>query len=94
MEPEPNGSDARTSRQVEARTELLIAVRDTGRRVDPKSVDRLFQAFYTTKAESMGVALSMSRSIVEAHGGRLWASVTRPAVLHFNSRFLPQSGTL
>lgn len=52
-----------------------IAVRDTGAGLDPQQVDRVFDAFYTTKPEGMGMGLAISRSIVEAHGGRLWTNL-------------------
>ena len=51
-----------------------LAVRDSGPGVDPHAVEKLFEAFYTTKAKGMGVGLSICRSIIESHGGRLWAS--------------------
>jgi PAS domain S-box-containing protein len=53
---------------------VQLTVRDTGTGFAPKAADRLFESFYTTKAEGMGIGLSISRSIIEAHRGRLWAS--------------------
>ena len=52
---------------------VLITVQDSGPGLNPDSLDKLFDAFYTTKPDGMGMGLSISRSIVEAHGGRLWA---------------------
>ena len=57
---------------------VLIVVTDTGTGLDPGKVDRIFDAFFTTKLEGMGMGLSICRSIIEAHGGRLWASPNRP----------------
>jgi PAS domain S-box-containing protein len=64
---------------------VLVAVRDSGPGLDPTSVDRLFEAFYTTKPDGIGMGLAICRSIIEAHGGRLWASANRPrgAVFQF-----------
>jgi C4-dicarboxylate-specific signal transduction histidine kinase len=53
---------------------VTLSVQDAGVGVDPREADRLFDAFYTTKPEGMGVGLSVSRSIIESHGGRLWAA--------------------
>jgi PAS domain S-box-containing protein len=53
---------------------ILVAVRDSGIGFDPKNADRIFDAFYTTKADGLGMGLSISRSIIEAHGGRLSAT--------------------
>jgi len=55
---------------------VLITVRDSGPGLDPKGLDRLFDAFYTTKPQGLGMGLAISRSIIEAHGGRLWATAT------------------
>jgi C4-dicarboxylate-specific signal transduction histidine kinase len=63
----------------------LVAVRDSGPGLDLKSVDRLFEAFYTTKVQGMGIGLAICRSIIEAHGGQLWAGANEPrgAVFQF-----------
>jgi signal transduction histidine kinase/DNA-binding response OmpR family regulator len=65
--------------------EVLITVRDSGPGFDPQNIDRLFSAFYTTKPQGLGMGLSISRSIIEAHAGRLWANVNAPrgAVFQF-----------
>ena len=53
---------------------VLVAVQDSGIGLDPQSMERLFEPFYTTKPGGMGMGLRISRSIIEAHGGRLWAT--------------------
>jgi signal transduction histidine kinase len=53
--------------------EVCVAVQDSGIGLDPKSGERIFDAFHTTKPGGLGMGLSISRSIVEGHGGRLWA---------------------
>jgi PAS domain S-box-containing protein len=53
--------------------DVRLTVRDVGAGFDPLSADRLFEAFYTTKSSGMGIGLSVSRDIIEHHGGRLWA---------------------
>jgi two-component system, LuxR family, sensor kinase FixL len=65
--------------------EVSVEVHDTGPGFDPADLDRLLQSFYTTKPEGMGMGLAISRSIVEAHGGRLSAGLNRPhgAVFRF-----------
>ncbi|MBO0741789.1 MAG: hypothetical protein J2P51_10225 [Hyphomicrobiaceae bacterium] len=54
--------------------EAVVAVRDSGTGLDPRDCDRIFDAFFTTKAAGLGLGLSISRTIIEAHGGRLWAT--------------------
>ena len=57
---------------------VCVAVRDTGHGLGPESLSRLFEPFYTTKPDGMGMGLSICRSIIEAHGGRLWATRCEP----------------
>jgi signal transduction histidine kinase len=53
---------------------VLVAIEDAGVGIKPENADRLFSAFYTTKPDGLGMGLSIVRSIIEAHGGRVWAS--------------------
>jgi signal transduction histidine kinase len=53
--------------------ELSIQVQDSGTGLDPEQAGQIFEPFFTTKPEGIGMGLSISRSIVESHGGRLWA---------------------
>ena len=62
----------------EGRDAVRVEVRDSGTGLDPQHSNHLFEPFYTTKAEGMGIGLSISRSIIEAHGGRLWACANAP----------------
>jgi C4-dicarboxylate-specific signal transduction histidine kinase len=57
---------------------VLVAVRDTGPGLSEVAIDRAFEAFYTTKSGGLGMGLAICRSIVEAHGGRLWATANVP----------------
>jgi signal transduction histidine kinase len=57
---------------------VCVTVRDTGHGLRPESLQRLFEPFYTTKPDGMGMGLSICRSIIEAHGGRLWATRCEP----------------
>jgi signal transduction histidine kinase len=57
---------------------VLVAVRDSGPGIDPARLDRVFDAFYTTKSSGTGMGLSICRSIIHAHGGKLWAEANEP----------------
>ena len=65
--------------------DLLVAVRDSGPGLAPGALENLFKAFHTTKPNGLGLGLSICRSIIEAYGGRLWASANAPrgAVFQF-----------
>jgi signal transduction histidine kinase len=52
---------------------ILVAVQDSGIGLDSQTLERMFDAFYTTKSTGMGMGLSISRTIIKAHGGQLWA---------------------
>jgi PAS domain S-box-containing protein len=83
--------ELRISTGTDAANGVLVAVQDSGPGLDPQSADRLFDAFYTTKPGGMGMGLSICRSIIEAHGGRVWATtdLTRGAVFQFTLPALP-----
>src|SRR6202790_2213991 len=70
---------------------VLIQVRDSGRGLDPELADRIFAPFFTTKTQGIGMGLSISRSIIESHGGRVWAEPgPNGALVQFT---LPTNGT-
>jgi len=58
--------------------DIEVSVSDTGHGISPDQLDRIFEAFYTTKSDGIGMGLSICRSIVEAHGGRIWATNNHP----------------
>jgi signal transduction histidine kinase len=65
---------------------LLVTVQDSGPGLDPRMIPHIFDTFFTTKCGGMGMALPISRSIIEAHGGRLWATrnISRGATFQFS----------
>jgi signal transduction histidine kinase len=64
---------------------VIVGVCDSGPGIDPTHLERVFEAFYTTKSSGVGMGLSICRSIIDAHGGRLWAGANEPrgAVFQF-----------
>ena len=64
---------------------ILVSVRDSGPGIDPEHLERVFEAFYTSKFKGIGMGLAICRSIIDAHGGRLWAAANEPrgAVFQF-----------
>jgi signal transduction histidine kinase len=65
---------------------VLVGVEDTGTGFDPAMADRLFAPFYTTKSNGMGMGLAICRTIIEAHGGQLWAKPNVPQGTIFQFR--------
>lgn len=72
----------------EGRDGVLVSVHDTGPGISPQDAERVFDAFYTTKAGGMGIGLAISRSIIALHGGRIWVDpgAGRGATFHFTLR--------
>jgi signal transduction histidine kinase len=68
----------RVTTMLDANGCVLTAVADSGKGLDAPTINRIFEPFFTTRREGMGMGLSICRSIVEAHGGRLWASCRLP----------------
>src|SRR6266481_186254 len=84
---EPGGAPRELSiaSRREGASEILVEVRDSGHGLSRETMERIFDPFFTTKPDGMGMGLSISRSIVVAHGGRLWAMANEPrgAVFQF-----------
>jgi signal transduction histidine kinase len=57
---------------------IVCTVQDSGAGIDPEKVDRIFDRFYTTKSDGLGMGLAICRTIIEAHGGHLWAGANMP----------------
>ena len=93
---ESSKRDVIISGQTEFRDEAswcLIGVQDAGIGIRPEETDRLFEAFYTTKSEGMGMGLAISRSIIEAHGGQLWTDTEQGDGAKFLFRLPDERGT-
>jgi signal transduction histidine kinase len=69
--------------------QVLVSVTDCGVGISANDADRLFNPFFTTKSSGMGMGLSICRSIMEAHGGRLWATANVPHGATFQFTILP-----
>ena len=89
---EAMSSDEKVTKELSIRIEqgqadgsVLVQVRDSGPGIDPEQVERVFEPFYTTKTSGVGMGLSICRSIINGHGGRLWAEANEPrgAVFQF-----------
>jgi signal transduction histidine kinase len=65
--------------------DILVSIKDSGPGIDPKVRDHIFEPFFSTKPQGMGMGLMFSRSIIENHGGKLWATDNSPhgAIFHF-----------
>jgi signal transduction histidine kinase len=78
----PHGSDQKTIEEKASRKRessfLLVEVRDSGPGLNATEMEHVFETFYTTKPQGMGIGLAISRSIIEAHQGRLWATANAP----------------
>jgi signal transduction histidine kinase len=70
--------------QNDSNEQLRVSVEDTGIGLPPNQVDQIFNAFFTTKEHGTGMGLRISRTIIEAHGGRLWATDNYPRGASFN----------
>jgi len=82
---EPGARELLISTKQSETNGVVAAVRDSGPGIDPENLERVFEAFYTTKSSGLGIGLSICRSIIETHGGRLWADANEPrgAVFQF-----------
>ena len=65
--------ELRIQTRVNARHAVEVTIQDSGVGLDPQNLEKLFEPFHTTKPQGLGMGLPISRSIIEAHGGRLWA---------------------
>jgi len=70
-------------------SDLLVAVQDSGPGIDLEHIERVFAPFYTTKTNGIGMGLAICRSIIAAHGGRLWAEANQPQGARFQFTLPP-----
>jgi C4-dicarboxylate-specific signal transduction histidine kinase len=71
---------------------VRVTVEDSGGGIAPDAIERVFEPFYTTKRQGLGMGLTISRSIVEAHGGRLWATSHNPSGVTFEFTLPVENG--
>jgi signal transduction histidine kinase len=85
IEAMKDGGDLRISSRLTPDSQLVISISDTGVGLPGKDVEQVFDAFHTTKPQGTGMGLAITRSIVEAHGGRVWATANPEvgATFHF-----------
>jgi signal transduction histidine kinase len=76
----------------QSQTGVLVAVHDSGPGIHPEHLERVFKSFYTTKPSGTGMGLSICRSIIDAHGGRLWAEANEPGGAIFQFTLPAQKG--
>jgi signal transduction histidine kinase len=81
----------RVSSKINDPASVVLTVEESGTRIDPKDMDRIFDTFFTTKSHGMGMGLSICRSIIESHGGSLSASLVDPHGSVFRA-VLPTAG--
>jgi len=81
-----------TSRKNDS-SSIVVTVRDTGHGLEAKDVERIFDPFFTTKPEGMGLGLSISRTIIEVHGGTLWATQNEDNGATIQFTLPPSSGS-
>jgi two-component system CheB/CheR fusion protein len=68
----------------------MVTIQDSGPGIDATMIDKIFEGLYSTKNQGLGVGLRISRSLIEAHGGRLWAEPQTPhGLFHFQIPFAP-----